>query len=79
MVEVIPPDREAVGDPALVEWTELSGHLPRVQAALRAHATQVTVDGADVVHVGGQREPGRIVQWHAGGREDDAGRVGAGV
>ncbi|HRY11803.1 MAG: hypothetical protein LCH60_13725 [Actinobacteria bacterium] len=57
MVEVIPPDREVVGDPALVEWTELSGHLPRVQAALRAHATQVTVDGADVVHVGGQREP----------------------
>lgn len=32
-------------------------HLARVTEALRHHATQVTVDGADVVHVGGQRTP----------------------
>ncbi len=57
MLEVIPPDREVGGDPALIEWSDASNHLARVQEALRSHATQVRVDGADVVHVGGQREP----------------------
>jgi len=40
-----------------VEWLELSARLPTVQRALRSHATQLTVDGDDVVHSGGQREP----------------------
>lgn len=57
MLEVIPPDREVDGDPTLVEWADLSARLPRVQQALASHASQVRVDGADVVHVGGQREP----------------------
>jgi N-acetyl-1-D-myo-inositol-2-amino-2-deoxy-alpha-D-glucopyranoside deacetylase len=57
VIEVIPPDREVDGDAAAIEWTDGSTHLATVQAALRAHATQVRVDGTDVVHVGGQREP----------------------
>ncbi len=39
------------------EWFDLSERLPTVTEALRCHATQLTVDGTDVVHVGGQREP----------------------
>lgn len=38
-----------------VEWFGLQHRLPTVTAALEAHATQVRVDGADVVHSGGQR------------------------
>ncbi|MBK0418719.1 PIG-L family deacetylase [Leucobacter sp. CSA1] len=35
--------------------------LDRKVAALRAHGTQLVVDGDDIVHVGGQREPvGRV-------------------
>ena len=40
-----------------VEWYDLPGRLPAVTEALQCHATQLTVDGTDVVHVGGQREP----------------------
>ena len=36
------------------EMTEL---LDRTAAALRWHASQVTVVGSDVIHSGGQREP----------------------
>lgn len=57
MLEVLPPGRPVTGDASAVEWTDLSARLGTVQVALRAHATQVRVDGADVVHVGGQREP----------------------
>jgi N-acetyl-1-D-myo-inositol-2-amino-2-deoxy-alpha-D-glucopyranoside deacetylase len=38
-----------------VEWFDLEHRLPTVVAALRAHATQVRVEGRDVVHSGGQR------------------------
>jgi N-acetyl-1-D-myo-inositol-2-amino-2-deoxy-alpha-D-glucopyranoside deacetylase len=38
-----------------VEWFELGGRLAVVSAALEAHATQVRVEGADVIHSGGQR------------------------
>ncbi|WP_374946296.1 PIG-L deacetylase family protein [Agreia sp.] len=38
-----------------VEWFELAHRLPVVAAALGAHASQVRVDGTDVVHSGGQR------------------------
>ena len=57
MLEVIPPDREVGGDLDRIEWSELSAHLPSVREALQAHASQLTVDGDEVVHVGGQREP----------------------
>ena len=40
-----------------IVWFDLPHRLPEVTAALRQHATQLTVDGADVVHSGGQREP----------------------
>lgn len=40
-----------------VEWFELGAHRDAVTEALRCHASQLTVDGADIVHSGGQREP----------------------
>ena len=39
------------------EWHDLAAHRPAVAAALSHHATQLTVIGGEVVHVGGQREP----------------------
>lgn len=39
------------------EWFELDAHFDTVAAALRCHASQLTVDGSHVVHSGGQREP----------------------
>lgn len=46
---------EAVEEP--VQSYDVSMWWGRKVAALRAHSTQVTVDGEDIVHVGGQREP----------------------
>jgi N-acetyl-1-D-myo-inositol-2-amino-2-deoxy-alpha-D-glucopyranoside deacetylase len=40
-----------------VEWFELESHRATVVAALRQHSSQLTVDGSDIVHSGGQREP----------------------
>lgn len=37
-------------------WLELADCLPRQRAALRHHATQLTVDGDVMVHSGGQRQ-----------------------
>lgn len=39
-----------------VEWYDGAAHRDRVVAAVSHHRTQVTVDGDDVVHSGGQRE-----------------------
>ncbi len=44
-------------DDAAWEWHDWAEHRPAVAAALSHHATQLTVQGAHVVHVGGQREP----------------------
>ena len=38
------------------EWYDLPEHLALVTDALRAHASQLTVHGTDIVHSGGQRE-----------------------
>lgn len=38
-------------------WFELGHRLDQVKQALAHHASQVTVDGNDVVHSGGQRTP----------------------
>jgi N-acetyl-1-D-myo-inositol-2-amino-2-deoxy-alpha-D-glucopyranoside deacetylase len=52
------PFAELVHIPAPdVEWFELEHQRDTVVAALRFHASQLTVDGTDVVHSGGQREP----------------------
>ncbi|CAI9403973.1 glycosyltransferase [Aestuariimicrobium sp. T2.26MG-19.2B] len=40
-----------------VEWLDLTDKLGVVKRALGQHRTQLTVDGDDIVHVGGQREP----------------------
>ncbi|GAB3123540.1 PIG-L family deacetylase [Glaciibacter psychrotolerans] len=40
-----------------VEWFELAHRRASVLAALGCHATQLTVDGTDIVHSGGQRQP----------------------
>ncbi len=42
---------------ALPQW------LPTVQRALGHYASQLTVDGAEVVHVGGQRQPIVTTVW----------------
>jgi N-acetyl-1-D-myo-inositol-2-amino-2-deoxy-alpha-D-glucopyranoside deacetylase len=39
-----------------VEWFELEARRSTVMDALRQHASQLTVDGSDIVHSGGQRE-----------------------
>lgn len=55
------PLPEPVEGSASVETHDVSPWLDRKVAALRAHATQLAVDGDDIVHVGGQREPiGRV-------------------
>ena len=52
------PYAEVLGSPAAdAEWFDLGAHLETVTAALRCHATQLTVYGTDIVHSGGQREP----------------------
>jgi N-acetyl-1-D-myo-inositol-2-amino-2-deoxy-alpha-D-glucopyranoside deacetylase len=45
---------------ALPQW------LPSVQRALRHYASQLTVEGAEVVHVGGQRQPIVTTVWLTG-------------
>ncbi|QLQ16970.1 MAG: glycosyltransferase [Micropruina sp.] len=58
-VEVVslPRDGAAVPDDPAITWFDLPHRLAEVAAALRQHASQVSVDGAEVVHSGGQREP----------------------
>ena len=38
------------------EWHDLADELPVVTDALGSYASQLTIDGADVLHAGGQRE-----------------------
>lgn len=44
-------------DPRPIETYDVSNWLDRKTAALRAHQTQLVVEGDEIVHVGGQREP----------------------
>lgn len=44
-------------DDAGVSWYDLTDRLEQLLPALHAHASQYTVDGHDVIHSGGQREP----------------------
>lgn len=54
LVEVVSEPRTSVeGAQAFV----LERYLPRVRDALAHHASQLRVDGDEVVHVGGQRQP----------------------
>ncbi len=39
------------------EYFRLDAHLETLKAALASHATQLTVDGAEIIHSGGQRQP----------------------
>jgi len=51
------PFAEVLESPATDgEWFDLPQHRERVTEALRAHASQLTVHGTDIVHSGGQRE-----------------------
>ncbi|MFC5337349.1 PIG-L family deacetylase [Leucobacter denitrificans] len=59
---------DTVADTA-VEAHDISPWYERKQAALRTHTTQLSVDGDDIVHVGGQRHPiGRVERFR---RVDD--------
>ncbi|TFD86791.1 PIG-L deacetylase family protein [Cryobacterium serini] len=52
------PYAEIIHSPeADAEWFELDSQLGPVVAALRCHASQLTVDGDFIVHSGGQRDP----------------------
>ncbi|MEO6827451.1 MAG: PIG-L family deacetylase [Microbacteriaceae bacterium] len=52
------PFAEILAEPAPdAEWFVLDSHLDIVRDALHCHASQLTVDGADIVHSGGQRQP----------------------
>ena len=55
-IEIVSPTRRDPSDPAQVEL-DLSAQLPRVRAALACHASQLTLDGDEIVHAGGQRQP----------------------
>lgn len=51
-------DAEESADPEpLIERHDVFPWIDRKVAALRMHGTQLAVDGDDIVHVGGQREP----------------------
>jgi N-acetyl-1-D-myo-inositol-2-amino-2-deoxy-alpha-D-glucopyranoside deacetylase len=55
------PLPEPVGGSGSLELHDVEPWLDRKVAALRAHGTQLSVDGDDIVHVGGQREAiGRV-------------------
>lgn len=43
--------------PAEAQFFSLDAHLGVLKAALRCHATQLTVAGNDIIHSGGQRQP----------------------
>lgn len=62
LLEVVSPPLLPV--PGAAEFA-LPQYLPRVKAALAHHASQLTVDGDDVVHVGGQRQPILTTVWLA--------------
>jgi N-acetyl-1-D-myo-inositol-2-amino-2-deoxy-alpha-D-glucopyranoside deacetylase len=52
------PYAEILDTPAAdAEWFDLETQRATVVAALRCHASQLSVDGNDIVHSGGQREP----------------------
>lgn len=53
---VTPPGAAAEREDA-VDIHDVTPWLDRKVAALRAHGTQLTVDGDEIVHVGGQRQP----------------------
>ena len=53
----IVPGGAGSGADSDIETHDVSPWFERKVAALRAHGTQLTVDGEDIVHVGGQREP----------------------
>ena len=50
-----PKDAEAQSEDE-VETHDITPWLDRKRASLRAYATQLTVDGDEIVHVGGQRQ-----------------------
>lgn len=56
--EIVRDAKSPVGDSAFeVETHDVSAWVDRKRAALTRHATQLTVSGDDIVHVGGQRHP----------------------
>lgn len=58
---------EVVSEPLLpvagASEYRLAEYLPTVRAALRHHASQLAVEGDEVVHVGGQRQPILTTLW----------------
>ncbi len=61
------PLLEVVSEPLLpragAQEFNLAEHLPAVRRALADYTSQLTVDGDEVVHVGGQRQPILTTLW----------------
>lgn len=55
LAEVLGPQAEA--QTADAEWFDVVEDLPAVVTALSCHASQFAVDGDQVIHAGGRREP----------------------
>lgn len=55
--EIVPEREDGEQEEDGLVWYDLAHEIPTVVEALQCHATQLTVDGDDVIHVGGQREP----------------------
>ncbi|WP_203567576.1 PIG-L family deacetylase [Aestuariimicrobium ganziense] len=53
LYEVIPADRP-IAEERGIEWDDLSRHTDQVAEALSHHASQLTVEGTQITHVGGQ-------------------------
>ncbi|WP_244301214.1 PIG-L family deacetylase [Leucobacter insecticola] len=52
-----PDSLDQARDDSAIERHDVSPWFDRKVAALRAHGTQLSVDGEEIVHVGGQRQP----------------------
>ncbi|MGK0722474.1 PIG-L family deacetylase [Leucobacter sp. W1478] len=60
-LDVAEADEAVEGPTALVAY-DVGPWNERKLAALRSHATQLTVDGDTIVHVGGQRQPIELIE-----------------
>jgi len=55
--EIVSQPRGQAPDDPDASWLDLAHRLPQISAALASYSSQLTVDGDDLIHVGGQREP----------------------
>ena len=54
---------EGIARPAGAQWLDHPDQRPKLLAALRCYASQFSVEGAEIVHVGGQRQLVQTGVW----------------